>query len=64
MLLLQNDLRKGSINMERECISVIIPIYNTEPYLERCLNSVLNSTLNIPQQLRGTNRAKLRSLSV
>lgn len=25
-------------------ISVIIPIYNTAPYLERCLNSVLNNT--------------------
>lgn len=25
-------------------ISVVIPVYNVEPYLERCLNSVLNST--------------------
>jgi glycosyltransferase involved in cell wall biosynthesis len=26
-------------------VSVIVPIYNTEPYLERCLNSILASTL-------------------
>ena len=27
-------------------ISVIIPIYNTEKYLERCLDSVCNQTLS------------------
>ena len=26
-------------------ISVIIPIYNVEPYLRRCLDSVINQTL-------------------
>ena len=26
-------------------ISVIIPIYNCQNYLEKCLNSVLNQTL-------------------
>ncbi len=26
-------------------ISVIIPVYNTEKYLEKCLNSVINQTL-------------------
>ncbi len=25
-------------------ISIIIPVYNTEKYLERCINSVLDST--------------------
>lgn len=27
-----------------EKISIIIPVYNVEPYLERCLNSVINQT--------------------
>ena len=25
-------------------VSVIVPVYNTELYLERCLNSILNQT--------------------
>lgn len=25
-------------------ISVIVPVYNVEPYLERCLNSILGQT--------------------
>lgn len=33
-----------SVNMEKKKISVIISIYNTEKYLERCLNSVLGQT--------------------
>ena len=31
--------------MEEIKISVIIPVYNTEKFLEKCLNSVLNQTL-------------------
>ena len=31
--------------MKEVKISVIIPVYNTEKFLERCLNSVLNQTL-------------------
>ena len=31
--------------MEDIKISVIIPVYNTEKFLEKCLNSVLNQTL-------------------
>ena len=30
--------------MDREKISVVIPIYNAEEYLEKCLNSVLSQT--------------------
>ena len=30
--------------MKQPLLSVIIPVYNTKPYLERCLNSVLNQT--------------------
>lgn len=34
---------KGN-NMTNELVSVIIPVYNTAPYLERCLNSVTANT--------------------
>lgn len=27
-----------------DLISVIIPVYNVEPYLERCMNSILHQT--------------------
>lgn len=30
--------------MDKELISVIIPVYNVQKYLEKCLNSVLNQT--------------------
>ena len=30
--------------MEEELISVILPIYNVEKYLEKCLKSVINQT--------------------
>ena len=32
--------------IERSKIRVIIPVYNAEKYLEDCLNSALNQTLN------------------
>lgn len=30
--------------MEEELISVIVPVYNVENYIERCLNSIINQT--------------------
>lgn len=30
--------------MERSLISVIVPVYNVEKYLERCINSIINQT--------------------
>ena len=32
---------RGSVNMSREKISVIIPIYNSEKYLDRCIQSAV-----------------------
>ena len=29
----------------RNKVSVIVPIYNVEPYIERCLKSLVNQTL-------------------
>ena len=31
--------------MDNVKVSVIIPVYNTEPYLEKCISSVVNQTL-------------------
>ena len=28
----------------RPIISIIVPVYNVESYLERCINSILNQT--------------------
>ena len=32
--------------MENKMISVLIPVYNVENYIERCLNCVINQTYN------------------
>lgn len=34
-----------SSDAKNPLIGIIIPVYNTEDYLEECLNSVLNQTL-------------------
>ena len=37
----------NSQNVENTvCFSIIIPVYNTEKYLRRCLDSVVNQTFN------------------
>ena len=30
--------------MMNELISVVIPVYNAEKYIKRCLNSIMNQT--------------------
>lgn len=34
--------------MERIAISVIVPIYNTKPYLVECIESILDQKINVP----------------
>ena len=28
-------------------VSIIVPVYNNEKYLEKCINSIINQTLTI-----------------
>ena len=32
------------MNNKNELISIIIPVYNVEPYIEECINSIINQT--------------------
>ena len=34
--------------MERTCVSVIVPIYNTKPWLEECIRSILDQKFDQP----------------
>ena len=36
-----------SLGVDKPKLSIIIPVYNVEPYLERCLQSVANQTLDM-----------------
>ena len=37
--------------MERIMISVIVPIYNTKPYLRECLDSILAQDIQVPYEV-------------
>ena len=39
------------MNMERDLISVIVPVYNVAPYLRECLDSVIRQTYDALQIL-------------
>lgn len=39
---------EGELTMEHIAISVIVPIYNTKPYLEECIESILAQKINVP----------------
>lgn len=38
------NIQHGDLKYMEDLISVIIPVYNVEPYLERCMNSILHQT--------------------
>ena len=42
---------EGIKYMERACVSVIVPIYNTRPFLEECVVSILNQKFDQPFEL-------------
>lgn len=50
--------------MDQPLISVIIPVYNMEPYLERCLDSVLNNTYRKLEVICIDDGSKDRSLEI
>lgn len=41
-----NKLLEGQYKMEEVLVSVLIPVYNVENYLEKCLESIINQTLS------------------
>ena len=44
MIISAKDIKKENIVFQRPLISVIIPVYNMETYLARCLDSVINNS--------------------
>lgn len=45
-------------------VSVIVPVYNVEPYIESCVNSLINQTLDELQLIFINNGCKDRSMDV
>ena len=37
-------MKKGESILDNSLVSIIIPIYNVEQYLDRCIKSVINQT--------------------
>ena len=42
------QILEGVKFMERTCVSVIVPIYNTKPWLEECIRSILDQKFDQP----------------
>jgi hypothetical protein len=54
----------GDLASRRPAVSVIVPVYNVEPYLPECLESVLNQTLRNLEILCIDDGSTDRSLSI
>ena len=50
--------------MEKQLISIIVPVYNVEKYLRRCLDSIINQTYNNIEILIINNGSTDNSLSI
>lgn len=50
--------------MDREKISIVIPVYNSEKYLERCINSALNQTYKNLEIILVNDGSKDKSLNI
>lgn len=50
--------------MKKELISIIVPVHNAEPYLEQCLDSILNQTYREIEVLLAENGSMDNSLSI
>lgn len=55
---------KRRIDERRPTVSVIVPVYNTEQYVEECLDSILNQTLENIELICVNDGSKDRSLSL
>ena len=50
--------------MNRPIISVVIPVYNVEAYIERCVNSVRNQTVENIEIILMDHRIRVRFYAI
>ena len=50
--------------MNRPIISVVIPVYNVEAYIERCVNSVRNQTVENIEIILIDHRIRVRFYAI
>ena len=45
------QILEGVKFMERTCVSVIVPIYNTKPWLDECIRRILDQKFDQPYEV-------------